>query len=87
MASVSRGVVPGSTSGQPRRDHWRALLEAQRRSGLSLAAFCRRRGLRKGTLGFWKWKPPREAGPSASWERQATLGQIEDRVLELKRRK
>jgi hypothetical protein len=37
------------------------LLEAQRRSGLGLAAFCRRRGLRKGTLSFWKWKLAREA--------------------------
>ena len=62
MASVSRGGVPVSVGGQSRREHWRGLLEAQRRSGLSLAAFCRRRGVRKGTLGFWKWKLAREAG-------------------------
>jgi transposase len=35
--------------------------EAQRRSGLSLAEFCRRRALRKGTVSFWKWKLAREA--------------------------
>jgi hypothetical protein len=73
MASVSRGVVPVSTSGQPRREHWRALLEAQRRSGLSFAAFCRRRGLRKGTLGFWKWKLAREAGPGAAGRAPASF--------------
>jgi len=61
MAIATRGVVPVSSLRQPRREHWRALLEAQRRSGLGLAAFCRRRGLRKGTLSFWKWKLAREA--------------------------
>jgi hypothetical protein len=58
MAIATRGVVPGSSSRQRRRE---ALLEAQRRSGLSLAAFCRPQGLRKGTLSFWKWKLAREA--------------------------
>lgn len=60
MAIATRGVVPVSSSRQSRREHWRTLLEAQRRSGLGLAAFCRRRGLRKGTLSFWKWKLARE---------------------------
>jgi hypothetical protein len=64
MAIATGGVVPVS-SWQPRREHWRALLEAQRRSGLSLAAFCRRRGLRPGTLSFWKWKLAREAEAGA----------------------
>jgi hypothetical protein len=61
MAIATRGVVPASSPRQRRREHWRALLEAQRRSGLSLAAFCRRQSLRKGTLSFWKWKLAREA--------------------------
>src|SRR5216683_5475432 len=65
MAIATRGVVPVSSPRQPRREHWRALLEAQRRSGLSLTAFCRRRGLRKGTLSFWKWKLAREVEASA----------------------
>jgi hypothetical protein len=65
MAIATRGVVPVSSLRQPRREHWRALLEAQRRSGLGLAAFCRRRGLRKGTLSFWKWKLAREVEASA----------------------
>ena len=46
---------------QARRTYWRAVVAAQQRSGLSLAAFCRRRGLRKGTLGFWRWKFAHEA--------------------------
>jgi hypothetical protein len=61
MAIATRGIVRVSSPQRPRREHWRALLEAQRRSGLSLAAFCRRQGLRKGTLSFWKWKLAREA--------------------------
>jgi hypothetical protein len=65
MAIATRGVVPVSSLRQPRREHWRALLEAQRRSGLSVTAFCRRRGLRKGTLSFWKWKLAREVEASA----------------------
>lgn len=65
MAIATGGVVPVSSPRQPRREHWRALLEAQRRSGLSLAAFCRRRGLRQGTLSFWKWKLAREAEAGA----------------------
>jgi hypothetical protein len=32
---------------------------------LGLAAFCRRRGLRKGTLSFWKWKLAREVEAGA----------------------
>jgi hypothetical protein len=64
MAIAIRGRV--SISRRPRREHWQALLEAQRRSGLSLAAFCRRRGVHKGTLSFWKWKLAREAESAAS---------------------
>jgi hypothetical protein len=65
MAIATRGVVPVSSVRRPRREHWRALLEAQRRSGLSLAAFCRRRGVRSGTLSFWKWKLTHEAAADA----------------------
>ena len=63
MAMATRVVGSVSSPPPPRREHWQALLEAQRRSGLSLAAFCRRRGLRKGTLSFWKWKLAHEAAP------------------------
>src|SRR5512134_188353 len=48
--------VPGS-----RRAHWQALVAAQERSGLTVAAFCQQRGVRKGTLSFWRWKFAREA--------------------------
>ena len=64
MAMATRRGVPVSSPRQSRREHWRALLEAQRRSGLSLAAFCRRRDLRTDTLSFWKWKLTREAKAS-----------------------
>ena len=60
MAIATRSGV-GGFARRPRREHWRALLEAQRRSGLSLAAFCRQRGVRTGTLSFWKWKLTHEA--------------------------
>ena len=35
-------------------DQWRALIEAQARSGLSQAAFCEREGLCAGS--FWNWR-------------------------------
>ena len=44
MAIATRGLVPVSSVRRPRREHWRALFEAQRRSGLSLAAFSRPAG-------------------------------------------
>jgi hypothetical protein len=44
-----------------RREYWQRQVEAQGRSGLSQAAFCRRRGLRTGTFSFWKWKFAHEA--------------------------
>ena len=62
MATAATGVVPAG--GAARRRYWQAQVEAQRRSGLSQAAFCRRRGFPKGTFGFWKWKLRREAGRS-----------------------
>ena len=65
MAIATRAGVAISGARQSRREHWQALLEAQRRSGLSLAAFCRRRGVRNGTLSFWKWKLAREAEAGA----------------------
>jgi hypothetical protein len=50
MAMATRRVVPVSSPPQPRREYWRALVDAHRRSGLSQAAFCRRRGIPTGTL-------------------------------------
>jgi hypothetical protein len=53
---------------QPRREYWRALVEECRRSGLTQAAFCRRRGVPPGTLGYWKcilaWEVRRPRGPA-----------------------
>lgn len=57
MASTNgerHGVAPARRAPRPRREYWRALLEECRRSGLSQAAFCRRRGVPAGTLGYWK---------------------------------
>src|SRR3989304_4270807 len=62
MAMATRRVVPVSSPSQPRREYWRALVDAHRRSGLNQAAFCRRRGIPTGTLSFWKWTLAREAG-------------------------
>jgi hypothetical protein len=60
MATATSRVGPAA--GAARRRYWQAQVEAQRRSGLSQAAFCQRRGFPKGTFGFWKWKLTREAG-------------------------
>lgn len=66
--SKARAVsVPSPPRPTPRRAHWRALLEACRRSGLSQAEFCRRRGIPPGTLAFWKHtlrRPARAAQPA-----------------------
>jgi hypothetical protein len=53
MAAGRAGLVSSPRRSQ---NYWQAQVEAQRRSGLSQIAFCRRRGLRKGTFSFWKWK-------------------------------
>ena len=70
MASVNGravSVVPARAAGaRPRRDYWRGVVEACRRSGMSQAAFCRRRGLSSGTLGYWKCILAREARPGRS---------------------
>jgi hypothetical protein len=59
-------MAMATTRGEPAagtaRRYWQAQVEAQRRSGLSQAAFCRRQGVPKGTFGFWKWKLRQEAG-------------------------
>ena len=58
------------------QEYWQGQVEAHRRSGLSQVAFCRRRGLRKGTFSFWKWKLTREAragrGPAIAGRSAAT---------------
>lgn len=63
---TSTGPVPNAPGS--RRAHWQALVAAHERSGLTLAAFCQQRGLRKGTLSFWRWKFAREApaGPRST---------------------
>lgn len=63
MATATSRTRAGTAPTAPgsRRAYWRAVVATHQRSGLSLAAFCRRRGLRKGTLGFWRWTFAREA--------------------------
>jgi hypothetical protein len=51
----------GSSARSGRRAYWQRQVEAHRRSGLTQADFCAQKGLRKGTLSFWKWKLAREA--------------------------
>ncbi len=66
--SKARAVsVPSRARPTPRRAHWQALLAACRRSGLSQAEFCRRRGIPAGTLAFWKHtlrRPARASQPA-----------------------
>ena len=66
MATVTaRGRAKAARSGPSRRGYWRAQVATQARSGLSVAAFCRQHGLRKGTLSFWRWKFAQEANPAS----------------------
>ena len=70
MAMAARRAGPVS-SPRRSREYWHAQVEAHRRSGLSQVAFCRRRGLRKGTFSFWKWKVTHDVG--ARRDRRAAL--------------
>ena len=60
--ATHRGVRKAAAP-RRRRPYWQQQVEAQGQSGLSQAAFCRRRGLRTGTFSFWKWKFAHEARP------------------------
>ena len=60
--AMAAGRAGSGSSPRRSRAYWHAQVEALRRSGLSQVAFCRRRGLRTGTVSFWKWKLKREAG-------------------------
>jgi hypothetical protein len=62
-SALSVSVVGRS---RPRRAYWRALIAECRRSGLSQAEFCRRRGILPGTFGFWKHTLAGEARGSNS---------------------
>jgi hypothetical protein len=55
---------------QTRRAQWQTVLEECRRSGLSQAEFCRRRGIPPGTLSCWKHKL---GGASARGARPAAV--------------
>jgi hypothetical protein len=55
------GIEPARRAMRPRREYWQALIEECRRSGVSQAPFCRRRGIPPGTLGYWKCILAREA--------------------------
>lgn len=63
--------APRPTPARPRRAHWQALLAAWRRSGLSQAEFCRRRGLALGTFAWWKHTLARAADTSGRARRSA----------------
>jgi hypothetical protein len=56
--ATARGMPAVGTA----RAYWQAQVDAQRRSGLSQAAFCRRQRFPKGAFGFWKWTLTQEAG-------------------------
>jgi hypothetical protein len=66
--SKARAVLDPTPS---RRVHWQALLEECRGSGLSQVEFCRRRGIRPGTLAFWKHTLARETSAARSRARRA----------------
>lgn len=69
----ARGPVIGQARRSVRRDaaQWAKIIEAQRRSALTVVEFCRRRGLAKAT--FWYWR--KHLVRAANEERGATRGQ------------
>jgi hypothetical protein len=61
--TVSRSI-PGAAPLMSRREHWRAILDDWRQSGLRQTEFCQRRGIAPGTLAWWKHTFGREPGPA-----------------------
>jgi hypothetical protein len=59
------------------RADWRRLLSRQAHSGLSIAEFCRREGVRPQSLSWWRWKL------RAAAERPTDVTPNEPRFLEL----
>ena len=57
------------TNGKVRRSlaEWQTILGRFETSGLSMAAFCRREGLAKGTFSKWKQRVEESGGESASF--------------------
>jgi hypothetical protein len=51
------------------RQQWASELDELARTGEAVESFCRRRGIRRSTLYWWKWKlasVPRRSPPSAA---------------------
>ena len=65
MANTSARPNVFSSRRQTRRTQWQTVLEECRRSGLSQAEFCRRRGIPPGTLSCWKHKLEGASGRGA----------------------
>jgi len=60
MSQIGRG-------GTEKARHWQEVLRAQEASGLSQAAFCRERGIKAGTLAWWKRQLRRDERASAGF--------------------
>ena len=54
MATTRSQAAVTARPPESRREYWRTVLDEWRRSGLGQREFCRRRGLRAGTLAWWK---------------------------------
>ncbi len=54
MAKTTLCGVPAVPLAATRREYWQGVLDEWRRSGQRQTDFCRQRGLRVGTLAWWK---------------------------------
>jgi len=52
-------------------EQWSALLQAQQRSGLSIAAFCLEQGIRAKSIYYWRQKLAVAANPPSAFIRAA----------------
>jgi len=57
-----------NTASSSAREHWRQIVQQQKSSGLSVARFCRERGIGQSSLFAWKRRLTREAEASAAPE-------------------
>lgn len=61
-STYPRAGDPTPSASAQREEHWRRVLARQRQSGLTMAAFCRREGIKPSPLSWWSRELGRRDG-------------------------
>jgi hypothetical protein len=60
-------MAKAERNGSSREPYWRRMIDQWRRSGRSIAAFCRDEGLNQGTFYWWRWQLKRRDQPKPAF--------------------